>query len=59
MSCDWNVEDHDVTAKKFEQSCQFHILIIDETKLVLLDLLANPQRNGIEVKFLAEGIPTE
>jgi hypothetical protein len=37
MSCDWNVEDHDVTAKKFEQSCQFHILIIDETKLVLLD----------------------
>jgi hypothetical protein len=49
-SCDWNVVD--VTAKTFKQSCQFDMFIIDETTKVLLDLLADPYSNGIEIKFL-------
>jgi hypothetical protein len=57
MSCDWKVED--VTPKKFKQSCQYHILIIDETTIVLQDSLADPQSNGIENKFLSEGLLTE
>jgi hypothetical protein len=57
MSCDWNVED--VTGKKIEQFCQFHILIMDETKIVLLDSLADPQSNEIEIQYLSEGLPTE
>jgi hypothetical protein len=51
MSCDWNVED--VSAKSF------HISIIDETTIVLLDSLAVPSSNGIEIKFLCEGLPTQ
>jgi hypothetical protein len=57
MRCDWNVEV--VTAKKLERSCQFHTLIMDETKIVLLGSLADPQSNGIENKFLSGGLPTE
>ncbi len=49
MNWDWNVAD--VTAKMYKQSCQFHILIIDETTTVLLDSLANPHSKGIEIKF--------
>jgi hypothetical protein len=56
MSCDWNVED--VTAKHFKQSCQAHELIIDETTIVHLESLTDPS-NGIEIKFLSEGLPAE
>jgi hypothetical protein len=57
MSCDWKVED--VTAAKiFKQSCQSHALIIDETTIVLLESLADPHSNGIEIKFLSEGLPS-
>jgi hypothetical protein len=47
------------TAKTYEQCCQFHILIINETTTVLLYSLANPHSNGIEIKFLSEGLPIE
>jgi hypothetical protein len=57
MSCDWKSED--VTAKKLQKSCQFHTLFIDETTIVLLDLLADPKSNGIEIKFLSERLSTE
>jgi hypothetical protein len=46
----------DVTAKTFKQSCQFHILTIDENTIILLDSLADPHSNGIEIKFLSEGL---
>ncbi len=54
MNWDWNVED--VTAKTFKQSCLFHILIIDETTIVLLDSLADPHSNRIKIKFLSGGL---
>jgi hypothetical protein len=57
MSCDWNVED--VTAKKFKQSCQFHISIIDRTTTVHLDSLVDLCSNEIKNKALSEGLPTE
>ena len=57
MNRDWNVAD--VPAKTYKQSCPFHILIIDETTTVLLDSLATPHSNGIEIKFLSEGLPIE
>jgi hypothetical protein len=57
MSCDWNVED--VTAKTIKQSCHFYILIIDYTTIVLLYSLADLQSNGIEIKFISEGLPTK
>ncbi len=46
---DWNV--YDVTANKCKQSCQFHRLINDETKIVLRDALADPQSNWFEIYF--------
>jgi hypothetical protein len=52
---DWKVQN--VTSKHFNQSSQFHILIIDETALVLLDSFADPHSNGIEIKFPSEGLP--
>ncbi len=55
MSWDWNAAD--VTVKTFKQSCQFHILIIHETTIVLLDSLADSHSNGIKIKFLSEGLP--
>jgi hypothetical protein len=51
--------DVTVTAKTFKQSCQFHILIIDETTIVPLDSLADPHSNMIEIKFLSEGFQIE
>ena len=57
---DWKVQIlQNVTSKHFNQSRQFHILIIDETTLVLLDSFADPSSNGIEIKFpsQAEGLP--
>jgi hypothetical protein len=48
MSCDWNVED--ATAKNFKQSCQFHILIIHETTIVLLDSLADSHTTAMGIK---------
>jgi hypothetical protein len=51
--------DKDITAKIFKQSCQSHVSIIDETTIVLLESLADPHSNGIEIKFLSEGLPTE
>ncbi len=38
----------------FKQTCQSHILIIDETTIVLLEALADPHSNGIEINFLSE-----
>ncbi len=52
MSWDWNVVD--VTAKAFKQSSLFHILIIDETFVVVLDSLAYPHSNRIKINFLSE-----
>ncbi len=58
MSWDWNVADF--TAKTFKQSCQFHILVIDETTIiVLLDSLADSHSNRIEIKCLSGGLPIE
>ncbi len=57
MSWDWNVAD--VTAKTFKQSCLFHILIIDEATIVLLDSLTGSHRNRLEIKFLSEGLQIE
>jgi hypothetical protein len=54
LNCDWNGKD--VTAKKFNQFCEFHIFIIGETTIVLLDLFADPHSNRIEIKFLSEGL---
>ena len=54
MSWDWNVAD--VTAKTFKQSCQFHILIIDENTIYSL---AGSHSNRIEIEFLSEGLPIE
>jgi hypothetical protein len=64
LNCDWNVMD--VTAKKFNQFCEFHIFIIGETTIVLLDLFADPHSNRIEIKCylkdfkesLTDGLPT-
>jgi hypothetical protein len=47
------------SAKNFKQSCQSRVSIIDETAIVLLESLADPHSNGIEIKFLSEGHPTE
>ena len=55
VNSDWKVQN--VTSKHFNQSCLFHILIIDETTLVLLDSFADPHSNGIEIKFPSEGLP--
>ena len=38
----------------FKQTCQSHVLIIDETTIVLLESLADPHSNGIEINFLSE-----
>ena len=40
----------------FQQTCQSHVLMIDETTIVLLESLADPHRdsNGIEINFLSE-----
>ncbi len=57
LSSDKNIED--ITAKNFKQSCQSHVSIIDETNIVLLELLADSHSNGIEIKFLSEGLSTE
>jgi hypothetical protein len=52
MSCDCNVED--ITTKIFKQSCQFHISIIHETNVILLDSLADdaadPHTTTMELK---------
>ncbi len=56
---DWDV-DHELWLECWGcESCQFDILIIDETTIVLLDSLAHPQSNGIKIKLLNEGLPTE
>jgi hypothetical protein len=54
MRGDWNVADD--TAKPCKQSCQFHILIIDETTIYSL---AGYRSNRIEIKFLSEGLQVE
>jgi hypothetical protein len=33
--------------------------MIDETTIVLLNFLADPHSNGIEIKFLSEGLLIE
>ncbi len=41
----------------FKQTCQSHVLNIDETTIVLLESLADPKSNGIEnfeINFLSE-----
>jgi hypothetical protein len=43
----------------FKQFCPSHVLIIDETTIVLLESLADPHSNGIDIKFLPEILPTE
>jgi hypothetical protein len=46
-----------------QESCQVEILINDGTTKVLLHSLADdaadPQSNGIDIKSLSEGLPTE
>ncbi len=38
----------------FKQTCQPHVLIINETTIVLLESLADSHSNGIEIDFLSE-----
>jgi hypothetical protein len=49
LRSDWNVED--VNAIKASIPCQVQILINDVTIPVLLDLLADPPSNWIEVSI--------
>jgi hypothetical protein len=42
--CDYN----------FQANLPISFLIIDETTIVLLDSLADPHSNGIEINFLSE-----
>ena len=57
VNSDWKVQNGG--SKHFNQSRRFHMLIIDETTLVLLESFADPNSNGIEIKFpsQAEGLP--
>jgi hypothetical protein len=36
----------------FKQTCQSHVLIINETSIVHLESLADSHSNGIEIDFL-------
>ncbi len=38
----------------FKQTCKSHILIINETTIVLLESFADSNSNGIEIDFLSE-----
>ncbi len=38
----------------FKQTCQSHVLIINETTIVLLESLVDSHSNGIEIDFLSE-----
>ena len=49
MNSECNVKD--VTSKNINQPCWFHLLIIDETTIFLLDSFADPHSTWIETEF--------